>query len=56
MCCEPARSRSSRYRIARAAWRLIALTGVLWLALSVDARAEEAAVGTAAPIPAATSP
>lgn len=56
MCCEPARSRSSRYGIARAAWRLIVLTGVLWLALSVDGRVEEAAVGTATPIQAATSP
>ena len=54
MCCEPTRTRSSRYGITRALWRVIALTGLLWLALSV--RASDAAVGTPAPIPAAAHP
>ena len=39
MCCEPARTRSSRYGSARALWRVIALTALLWLALSAEARA-----------------
>ena len=56
MCCEPARTRSSRYGVARALWRVIALTGLLWLALSVEAQASVAAVGTAAPVPAAAHP
>ena len=41
MCCEPAARPSSRYSIVRALWRTVAVTGLLWLALSVDARAAE---------------